>query len=68
MEYASGASSEAIGLLENFWPRMTREVQNLASVRFEKKKKNLSLFYQFFQVRLQKSGIAPCQNQKNYET
>ncbi|RNA42713.1 nuclear transcription factor Y subunit gamma isoform X1 [Brachionus plicatilis] len=35
MEYASGASSEAIGLLENFWPRMTREVQNLASSDFK---------------------------------
>lgn len=33
MDYVnSGASSEAISLLENFWPRVTDEIQNLTSV------------------------------------
>ena len=33
MDYGnSGASSEAISLLENFWPRVTDEIQNLTSV------------------------------------
>lgn len=35
MEYASGASTEAINLLEGFWPRITREIQNLASSDFK---------------------------------
>lgn len=43
MEYAPGASSEGVGLLESFWPRMTREVQNLASVRFRE-----NIFFNFF--------------------
>jgi len=32
MDYGTGASSEAINLLENFWPRVTDEIQNLTSV------------------------------------
>jgi hypothetical protein len=27
-----GASAEAIDLLENFWPRVTKEIQGLTSV------------------------------------
>ena len=34
MDYGTGASSEAINLLENFWPRVTYEIQNLTSVSF----------------------------------
>jgi hypothetical protein len=33
MEYGnSGASTEALNLLENFWPRVTNEIENLATV------------------------------------
>ncbi|CAF1125837.1 unnamed protein product, partial [Brachionus calyciflorus] len=35
MDYVAGASSEAINLLETFWPRITREVHNLASTDFK---------------------------------
>lgn len=36
MDYAAmGASSEAINLLESFWPRTTRDVQNLTSSDFK---------------------------------
>jgi len=35
MEYGNGASSEAISLLENFWPRVTDEIQNLTSSDFK---------------------------------
>lgn len=36
MDYTAGASSEAIGLMENFWPRITREIHNLSSVSNKK--------------------------------
>ena len=33
MDYGnSGASTEAINILDNFWPRVTNEIQNLGSV------------------------------------
>jgi len=35
MEYVNSASSEAISLLENFWPRVTDEIQNLTSSDFK---------------------------------
>lgn len=35
MDYGSGASSEAISLLESFWPRVTDEIQNLTSSDFK---------------------------------
>lgn len=31
-DYSSGASIEAIELLEGFWPRVTKEIQGLTSV------------------------------------
>lgn len=34
MDY-NGSSSEALTLLENFWPRITREIQNLTSSDFK---------------------------------
>jgi hypothetical protein len=32
MEFGTTASTEAISMLENFWPRITDEIQNLTSV------------------------------------
>ena len=33
MDYGnSGASTEAINILDNFWPRVTNDIQNLGSV------------------------------------
>lgn len=35
MEYTGTASSEAVHLLDTFWPRVTREIQNLTSSDFK---------------------------------